>query len=150
MLKGKGECMNRFLKNEKGIVGADIAIALSILMLFAFLLASLYLNTNNSAMSIQRTAMATELITNVFEKIDLMYYDEIKETPGDNDYNLTADYSNMYQELKSLVNKKGYDTTINIKQYKQEGETDTADLIKKIVVTVKYKVRKKRRNYFNG
>lgn len=139
--------MNKILRNSKGIVGTDIVIALSIMILLAITIAAIYVNTNKNAISIQKSAQVNEMITNILEKIDLKYYDDISVTEGF--VNISESNSLEYKELKDIIpqNKEGnklYTVRLKVEEFVPEGASnERTDILKKITVNVKYELNKK-------
>ena len=68
------------LKNEKGATGADIVVALSIIVLTVAVISMIYVNVNNDSKNVNRTAGATRIATNILENINIMLYDELNNT----------------------------------------------------------------------
>lgn len=144
----------RIKNNENGFVGADIVVGLAILMMFIALITTIYVNTNHNAMSIQRTARATEIITNVFEKMDSVYYDEIPLCKDvtlkteDNVLKATLPNNDNINDLESILAginiPRGYEVNLQVIKYNPESDSETQiDLVKKITITIKYNVSKK-------
>ena len=67
------------LKNNKGFTQVDIAISICILMLFVTLIASLFYNSYTSSTMNKRNAEASIYLSQIFESIDLIDYDELKD-----------------------------------------------------------------------
>jgi len=68
------------LKNEKGATGADIVVALSIIVLTVSVISMVYINLTNGSKNVNRTAGATRIATNILENIDKMSYTQYNET----------------------------------------------------------------------
>lgn len=146
-------------KNENGFVGADIIIGFGILMLFIALITTIYINSNQTAMLIQRNARASEIITNIFEKIDLCYYDEVplcdnvilkcEQEEDSSEKKLIANTTDEEAKLKlenifsELNIPNGYTVNLSIKNYKPDNESNVVDLVKNVEVTVNYNISKK-------
>ena len=52
-------------KNEKGATGADIVVALSIIVLTVSVISMVYINLTNGSKNVNRTAGATRIATNI-------------------------------------------------------------------------------------
>ena len=150
------------LKNEKGATGADIVVALSIIVLTVSVISMVYINLTNGSKNVNRTAGATRIATNILENIDKMSYTQYNETLNafaTNDskgWTVTGDANakTIVLEGKKTGTEKIFDTKIP-KGYKVEltsqsinaGDSLTKyDLIKKINVKVTFTVSKTEQN----
>ena len=132
------------LRDNKGITGVDISVSLIIIVLFVGIISSLLYNFVISSRNIDRKGTATDIAIQVIENIKQMDYEDIRE---DSNGGITVDYINTYfrektgnQENKIDV-KTGYDTIINIKNYKEEvGDNSLQDVLKIVKVTVSYSI----------
>ena len=70
--------MKSFAEN-KGFTQIDIIVAIFILMLFTTLIASLFYNSYVSSIGNKRNAEATSYLTQIFETIDLINYDDLQD-----------------------------------------------------------------------
>jgi len=118
---------NISVRNQKGMTGIDLSIAILILIIFVTLIltvfSNVYLTTTNSS----RKATATNYATQILEYAMTLNYDEL-ETELD-------DYVNGF------VVAKGYTPTVTIEKY-SEGTPGKNDIIKIVEVNIKYKVAK--------
>lgn len=67
------------LENNKGFTQADIVVSICILMLFVTLIASLFYNSYISSTANKRNAEASVYLSQIFEAIDLIDYDELED-----------------------------------------------------------------------
>lgn len=149
-------------KNEKGATGADIVVALSIIVLTVSVISMVYINLTNGSKNVNRTAGATRIATNILENIDKMSYTQYNETLNafaTNDskgWNVTGDANakTIILEGKKTGTEKIFDTKIP-KGYKVELTSQSInagdslpkyDLIKKINVKVTFTVSKTEQN----
>lgn len=117
------------LLNEKGIIGADIAIATLIVMLFAALIiAGLYQSYETSNM-LAASSLATTNIVRIFEKIDAMDYD-----------NVTVDTLNTLPAQLGIG--EGYVIHFEVNKY-SDTEFDKLDVIKTVKIKIQYTVGSK-------
>jgi len=65
-----------YIRNDKGVVGSDIAISIIILMLFVAIVTTIFYQINMTNISTTRHATATNCVVNIIEYIKLMPYDE--------------------------------------------------------------------------
>ena len=113
------------IKDNKGFTGVDISIAIVILMLFIPLITVLYYNFTITSKSNQREAEATSIAVNKLEEYKAMEYGDI--TTG------------TFEEVQGE-----YKVTTIVESYKETtGNSDIADVIKKVKVTVNYWIGKK-------
>ena len=150
------------LKNEKGATGADIVVALSIIVLTVSVISMVYINLTNGSKNVNRTAGATRIATNILENIDKMSYTQYNETLNafaTNDskgWTVTGDANakTIILEGKKTGIEKIFDTKIP-KGYKVELTSQSInpgdslpkyDLIKKINVKVTFTVSKTEQN----
>ena len=150
------------LRNEKGATGADIVVALSIIVLTVSVISMVYINLTNGSKNVNRTAGATRIATNILENIDKMSYEQYNKTLNEfatNDskgWSVTGDTNNKTVILdgKKTGSEKIFDTKIP-KGYKVElisqnvydsSSLPKYDLIKKINVKVTFTVSKTEQN----
>ena len=120
------------LKNNKGAAGADVAIAIVILMLFLTLIAGLFYNLSSSSNRIERKAKATNLAIEIIEALKVTAFENLYSTEED---------QMTIQELNSYASKRisipnGYTIKILIENYNNE------NLIKILRVEVSYEINK--------
>ena len=85
------------LKNNKGAAGADVAIAIVILMLFLTLIAGLFYNLSSSSNRIERKAKATNLAIEIIEALKVTAFENLYSTEED---------QMTIQELNSYASKQ--------------------------------------------
>lgn len=150
------------LKNEKGATGADIVVALSIIVLTVSVISMVYINLTNGSKNVNRTAGATRIATNILENIDKMSYEQYNKaldafaTNDSKGLTVTGDANakTIILEGKKTGTEKIFDTKIP-KGYKVELTSQSInagdslpkyDLIKKINVKVTFTVSKTEQN----
>ena len=150
------------LKNEKGATGADIVVALSIIVLTVSVISMVYINLTNGSKNVNRTAGATRIATNILENIDKMSYEQYNKaldafaTNDSKGWTVTGDANakTIILEGKKTGIEKIFDTKIP-KGYKVELTSQSInpgdslpkyDLIKKINVKVTFTVSKTEQN----
>lgn len=149
-------------KNEKGATGADIVVALSIIVLTVSVISMVYINLTNGSKNVNRTAGATRIATNILENIDKMSYEQYNKaldafaTNDSKGWTVTGDANakTITLEGKKTGTEKIFDTKIP-KGYKVELTSQSInagdslpkyDLIKKINVKVTFTVSKTEQN----
>lgn len=148
------------LKNEKGATGADIVVALSIIVLTVSVISMVYINLTNGSKNVNRTAGATRIATNILENIDKMSYEQYNKTfeeltkkTGDA-WDISEDKTTItFDPKKTPETEKIFETKIP-KGYKVElisqnvyvNSLPKYDLIKKINVKVTFTVSKTEQN----
>ena len=140
------------LKQNKGLTGVDLTIAVIIIIMFISLITTIFYNLYISSNGTKRNTQATAYITQLFEEISLMDYDNVTED------NLLTKISNL--DLNSsgvkqniISGKKVSDANTLITPYKMEiqvqnyneipGNESKQDVIKIIQATVKYNIGSK-------
>ncbi|MBP3596631.1 MAG: hypothetical protein J6J60_04435 [Clostridia bacterium] len=66
------------LKDQKGITGVDIVIAISIISITTVAIMAIYLNIVIGSKKVTRTSAATRIATSILENIESMYYAEVE------------------------------------------------------------------------
>lgn len=105
------------LRSQKGATGADIMIAISVIVLSVAVVSMIYVNTTLQSRNVTRTAGATRIATNILENIEkLSYTDFIAEynatkwTLIDDD---TEDANDrVYIGYKKITNNTAFSTKI--------------------------------------
>ena len=131
------------LNNQKGITGADIMIAMLIILTTVGVIAMIYVNLNISSKEIDRKTAATRIATNVLENLSLVYYDEMETnlktltdtaiaTKVDNTYTIVGGKDVKVFETKVPA---GYKLILEFEQKDMD-----YDLLKKVNVKVEYTV----------
>ena len=143
--------MNKTVKNNKGFAAQDALIAVLIITLFAGIIATLLYNIYLANTSLKRLSKADLYIVDTFEYIDLLNFDDVTIE------NLQSKYANLVSltgDDKGTPNEenlnrlwrlrgspqKGYTLDIALDTYVPEGEQDSLDLVRKITMSVEYKV----------
>ncbi len=156
-------------KSQKGATGADIVVALSIIVLTVGTVSLIYVNVTKGSRKVNRTAGATRIATNILENIDGMSYDQFLRTiTNSNDANtnggiigIKTDDANGVSNgvvngagtitvngakngtIKIFSTKvpKGYTVELTIaNKYSDDDTLPKFDLMKEISVNVKFKV----------
>ena len=120
------------IKNEKGIVGADIAISVVVIFIFVSLISILIYNINALSARVERMSEATYIAINEVEALKIDGYDKYKDSmAGDANHGVVVD-NQLVQE--------GYYKTIKVIDYTDiEGNEDkTPGIVKKATVTISY------------
>ena len=120
-------------RSQKGITGADVGIAVSIITTAVVVITMIYVNLDINQKTITRTAGATRIATNVLEGIDIADFSALP----------TAGNVQTFNAGDSAYNTKiprGYNVVV---KFESSGQTiDVLDLIMKVTVNVNYKVGK--------
>ncbi len=134
--------MNKFLKNQKGVTGADAILAVAIAVLFAGIIVTLAYNIYITTNSLKRSSQALSYITSTFEYVATQYYDYVTEE------NIEK-YINGKETEKIVALDEGklstgntttpYKAQVTVKNYNETDETKL-DLVKEITMSVTYKL----------
>ena len=134
--------MKKILKSQKGIISTDALIAIAILALFSGLILTISYNIFLSNSSLKRMSTATKYITDVFEYVDKLYYDDVAlSEDGEEETELEKFCNNLAQNgitVNDTWDGKGYNIVIEVKPY-----SNNLDLVKTINMSVIYKLNGK-------
>jgi hypothetical protein len=145
------------LKSQKGATGADIVVALSIIVLTIGVISIIYVNLSFGSRKINRTAGATRIATNIIENINSLAYDDVNSTlssftegTGKNvatdatktTITINGKESGGTEKIFNTKIPKGYNLSLVVTNI-NDGTTPAYDLIKKVEVTVSFDVRSK-------
>ena len=140
--------MKKFLKNNKGLTGADALLAVALIVLFSGIIATISYNIYIATSSLKRSSKATEYITNVFEHAKKEYYDDVTEEKLVEYFNTnfkdkkTEAFVSNDEQLNT--SDKPYIIKISVTSYNAtENNEEKLDLVKEIEVNVKYKLGNK-------
>ncbi len=130
------------LNNQKGITGADIVIALLIILTAVGVLSMIYVNLVIGSKETDRKAGATRIAVNIIENMSQMYYDQIpnylenlvKENQLEKQENTYITTRNTSTKIFQTSIPKGYTAKITL------NETEGYDLAKKASIVVEFKV----------
>lgn len=142
----KKQLMNQ-LNSQKGLTGADIVLALLIIVTTVGVIAMVYVNLVIRSREVDRKTGATRISTNIVENMSQKYYDEITShlnilstqgiaTKQESTYTIAGGTNVKVFETKV---PKGYQVVINCKNSYGE-QSSGYDLVKKATVTVHYTV----------
>lgn len=137
--------MKKFLKNNKGLTGADALLAVALIVLFSGIIATISYNIYIATSSLKRSSKATEYITDIFEHVKKEYYDNITEENlvqyfnNKNDKSAKAFVARTDQPLEQ--SDKPYTIQISVTNYNTtDNNTEKLDLVKEVNVKVIYKL----------
>lgn len=147
---GKKQIMNQ-LNSQKGITAADAIIGLLIILTSLGVIAMIYSNLVIGSREIDRTTGATRIATNLLEHMEMVYYDQIefelksladtgKISVNNNIYSISGSQEGTTVFLTTIP--AGYTVNITL----QNLEKDSYDLIKEVMVEVKYNVGEQAEN----
>lgn len=134
--------MNKFLKNQKGVTGADAILAVAIAVLFAGIIVTLAYNIYITTNSLKRSSQALSYITSTFEYVATQYYDDVIKD------NIEKYINGAEKELIDALDEGKVSTVDSTAPYKAQvtvtnyNETDEnkLDLVKEITMSVTYKL----------
>lgn len=130
----------KHLKNEKGVTGVDITIAIILITIFVAIIATLFFNIRKTSSDIERRTQATAYAVSIIEQIKANGFEALP-TVSDGT-NIITGYEDKY------IQDNGVDTpyyqTIRVEDYSEiiesTGEEEIqSDVVKKITVTIAYK-----------
>ena len=128
----------KFLKEEKGLTGIDIAISIIIITIFISVLANLIMNINLNSEKTKRMEIATAYAVQEIEQIKAKGY--------------VDEYNNKGVDKKDIISEKdimdddnnftGYSKTTTIKDYVliKNDKSKQKNVLKELTVTVSFKL----------
>lgn len=125
----------KFFKNEKGFTLIDITVALIIILLFMSIISVLFFNLTKNSKGVERESEATYIATNILEAYKAQNYSDI--AIGEKTY---TDETIEIITGQPITIPQGYTAIISVTNYRPTGENEENDLVKKVVVTVRYKL----------
>lgn len=137
--------MNKFLKNQKGVTGADAILAVAIAVLFAGIIVTLAYNIYITTNSLKRSSQALSYITSTFEYVATQYYDDVTEDNiekyinGKEEEDITALDEG---KLSTVDTTTPYKAQVTVTNYNETDE-NKLDLVKEITMSVTYKLGEK-------
>lgn len=130
----------KYLKNEKGVTGVDITIAIILITIFVAIIATLFFNIRKTSSDIERRTQATAYAVSIIEQIKANGFEALPTVSDDT--NIITGYEDKY------IQDNGVDTpyyqTIRVEDYSEIAESTgeeeiQPDVVKKITVTIAYK-----------
>lgn len=125
-------------KDNKGFTTTDIVLAIIIIILFVSIITTAYYNYYISSQSKSRKTIATNIVIDVIENVEMLVYDEV---------NINS-VNELIESLKENGTiQKEYTVTSTLQNYNEiSGNEDKKDLIKILKVKVEYPVGNKKEN----
>ncbi len=131
----------KILKKEEGITGIDITIAIILITIFISIIATLFYNIQKTSTELERETIATSYAVEIIEEIKALGFGQLPNV--DEGTNQITGYEDKY------IEDNGKDTpyyqTIRVEDYSEinESEEIEPDMVKKVTVTISYKVNNK-------
>lgn len=127
----------KHLKEERGLTGIDITIAIIIITIFVAIITTLFYNIQKSSSEMERRTQATSYAIQLIEEIKAIGFNALPKV--EDNTNIIPGYEDKY------INYNGEDTPyyqeIRVEDY-SEIETDKEimpDIVKRVTVTISYK-----------
>ena len=124
------------IKKEQGVTGIDISLGIMIFVISSAIIINLYYQIYIITIQSRIEEVAIGCITEVFEKVDLINYEDVTETRIEE----LIDESHMNEYFNRQKNNSYVEYSLI--NYQNESGVEE-DLIKKIKITVVYKVGQK-------
>ncbi len=144
--------MKQKLKNQKGATGADVLVALGVILVAITIVSTLYVNTVLVSRSVVRASGATRIATNIVENINSMLYRNFKTVLGNLDSEQISDVKKLYTceggPAANIFNTKvpkGYKVEILVEDI-FSNPNPHFDIAKEVQITVTYKVSSNEKN----
>ncbi len=115
---------------QRGVTSADIIVAVVIIMLFVSVITTGFYNYYKSIQSKNRVTIATNIVIDIIENVEMLQYDEVTK----------ENVNNIVETLKlDGTISKPYTITVDLQNYNEtEGNIDKKDLVKILKVKVTY------------
>lgn len=114
------------IKNQRGLTGVDVTIAIVAVMIFTSIILSLMFNVKVENTKIKMKALANVYLTKTMENVGIANYDDVTT----NNVNLFPDMAEPYQG------------TITVEKY-SDIETNKKDMVKIVSVKLSYTIGQK-------
>lgn len=122
------------VKSEKGLTGADVAVAISIIILTIGVVTAIYINTTNKSKESIRYSAGTRIATQIVENIQAMTYDELVYRCSNSAYSsVSADKDG---NIFGVNVPTGYSATVSAPKI----TSNAIDTIRDITVDVSYTI----------
>lgn len=132
--------------NEKGFTGVDITISIIVIFLFLGIIMTVFYHVYLTTARINREATANSLIIEIFEKMEAMDYEKVKEGTVEviGEYlNETVEDHTTMDVIRKVKIPKGYRIQLEITNYNQtEGNKGKEDIIKIANLKIIYQIGK--------
>ena len=128
----------KFVRNERGVTGIDVAIAVIIIFIFVSMIAVIISRINSTSREIELKTEALDIAITEIRNV---------EEQGFEEYETLNKSSTSDKHGNSLVNQatgvQGYYKTISVLDYTDiEGnESEIPNLVKKVTVTINYQFK---------
>lgn len=135
--------MKKFLKNQKGVTGADAILAVAIAVLFTGIIVTLAYNIYITTNSLKRSSQALSYITSTFEYVATQDYDDITTENIKNyiDGNEEKIIDALDEGKVSTKDDTPYKAVLSVTKYNEtEDNEEKLDLVKEITMSITYKL----------
>ncbi len=112
------------LKNRKGFTGIDISISIIAIVLFTSTILALMYNVKMENLKMQAKLLSTIYLTEILENVGIVKYEDV----------ITDNTTLIPTNIPDT-----YNININVEKYSDTDPTKE-DIIKKVNVTIKYKI----------
>lgn len=128
------------IKKEKGLAGLDLTIAVAAIIIFSTLIVFLMGNNVTENIKLKKDTLAMIYITEIFENVGIEDYSNLES--GNYEDITNNSYDDSIENLIPLDIGDRYNVNLTITN-KFENIDNNEDIIKKIIVTLKYSVNDK-------
>lgn len=131
--------INKIIRQNKGITGVDLTVAIFIIILFVSILATTIYAVYLSNASLKRNTVATDYATTIAEKIKTLDFDDVNLNTGT--------YEKINGKVLDIDISEGYDVILTITNYNETaGNEEKQDVIKLINIKIEYVVGKQEKS----
>lgn len=128
------------IKNEKGVTGIEVAIAVVLIFIFVSVIASLIYRINSKSKEIELKSEAIYIAVDEIETIKAKDFSEFEEL------NITSTKDKDGNDLANQpTSKEGFYKTIVVEDYtdKEENKDKIPNLVKRVTVKISYMFKAK-------
>jgi len=125
------------IKNDKGLAGVDMIIAIIAVMIFSTLIVSMMYSNVMENVKLKKETLAMIYMTEIFENVGIENYSNLSVGTYEN---ITVNTHDGY--IEGLIPEdlpEGYEVDMVITN-ELEGVTNNEDILKKVQLTLTYKV----------
>lgn len=125
------------IRDNKGLAGVDMIIAIIAVMIFSTLIVSMMYSNVMENVKLKKETLAMIYITEIFENVGIENYDNL--SVGSYEDIVANTYDDYIEGLIPEDLLEGYEVDVVIKN-ELEGVTTNEDILKKVQLTLTYEV----------
>ena len=131
----QNKCFKEIIKENSGITGIDLVIAIIIMSIFIGVITSLMTGIYKQSLEIQASSNAMAYATIVLEKTDEKSFEEVQE----------PNFIENLSKSGEINIPEDYEVTFEVSNPDNVSE-EVSSVIKKVAVTIKYKINNEKKS----